>query len=147
MTDTMTHSIVREVNVNRTRTPQEALDVTAHNLHTRNVIVDNIPKGEGDKVEVVFFALDLSGRNGYISDDDLEKEFELRRLKPADLYSLAAVNEADLDFSNEKPNGTHWKDEKGNWCSAVFVHWGIGRHVLIRDGEKWDDRWWFAGLA
>jgi hypothetical protein len=109
--------------------------------------VDAMPKGEGNEVEVVFFKPDLSNRNGFISDDDLEKEFDLRGLMPADPISVAAVNEADPAFADEKPHGTHWKDAKGNWCCAAFNRWDDGREVIVdRDGSGWDDRWWFAGV-
>lgn len=139
--------IVRKVRVNRRRTPQEALDATGRSQHTDKEVVDSMPKGEGDEVEVVFFKPDLSQRNGYISDDDLEKEYELLGLKPADPISVAAVNEADPAFADEKPHGTHWKDAKGNWCFASFGCWVSGRRVRVRRfGGDWLGLWWFAGL-
>lgn len=139
--------VVRRATVNRTRKPQEALDATGRAQYTDRKVVDAMPKGEGDEVEVVFFKPDLSQRNGFISDDDLEKEFELCGLKPADPISVAAVNEADPAFADEKPHGTHWKDAKGNWCYAAFGRWFGGRrvHVYHRD-RGWSDDWWFAGV-
>ena len=95
----------------------------------------------------MFFKPDLSQHNDFISDDDLEKEFELRGLKPADPVSVAAVNEADPAFADEKPHGTHWKDAKGNWYYAAFFRWNGKRRVDVdRSGNDWDDRWWFAGV-
>ena len=139
--------IVRKVKVDRSRSPQEAIEATGRVQCTDRKIVDSMPKGDGDEVEVVFFQPDLSNRNGFISDDDLEKEFELRGLKPADPISVAAVNEADLAFADEKPHGTHWKDVKGNWCYAAFGHWFDGRAVDVnRVGDDWYDFWWFAGV-
>ena len=136
--------IVRHVKVNRNRTPQQVLDATGRKQYTDSKVVKAMPKGEGDETDVHFFKL---GR--YVSDADLEKEYELRGLKPADPYSLAAVNEADPAFADEYPNGTHWKDASGNWCYAVFNQWSGGeRGVSVsRDvGNDWDDYWWFAGL-
>lgn len=139
--------IVRKAKVNRSRSEQEALEATGRAQCTDRKVVDAMPKGEGDEVEVVFFKPDLSERNGYISDDDLEKEFELRGLKPADPISVAAVNEADPAFADEKPHGTHWKDAKGNWCYAAFRRWFDERKVCVdRDDDDWHDFWWFASV-
>jgi hypothetical protein len=139
--------IIRKVPVNRKRFPQEALDATGRVQYTNQEVVDAMPKGEGDEAEVVFFKPDLSERNGLISDDDLEKEFELRGLKPADPISVAAVNEADPAFADEKPNCTHWKDTEGNWYYAAFDRFGGKRWVDVRRNDGgWDDGWWFAGV-
>jgi len=139
--------IVRTAKVNRSRSEQETIEATGRAQYTDREVVDSMPKGESDEVEVVFFKPDLSERNGYISDDDLEKEFDLRGLKPADPVSVAAVNEADLAFADEKPHGTHWKDAKGNWCYAAFNRWHDGRKVYVRrNGFDWHDGWWFAGV-
>lgn len=139
--------IIRKVTVNRTRPPQETLNATGRKQYIDHIVVDAMPRGEGEEVEVVFFKLDLSKRNGFISDNDLEKEYELRGLKPADAYSLAAFNEADPAFADTHPNATHWKDASGSWCYAAFDRWNDERIVdVYRDGGDWSDRWWFAGL-
>ena len=140
--------IVRTAKVNRTRSKQEAIEVTGRAQYTDRKVVDAMPKGEGEEVEVFFFKLDLSERNSFISEDDLEKEFDLRGLKAADPISVAAVNEADPAFADTHPNATHWQDENGKWCYAAFDRWvGDGRRVFVyRDGDGWGDRWWFAGV-
>ena len=139
--------IIRRVCVDRTRSPQEALNATGRVQYTDCKVVKAMPKGEGDKIEVVFFKPDLSERNFFISDDDLEKEFDLRGLKPADPISVAAVNKADPAFADEKPHGTHWKDAKGNWCYAAFRRWCDERGVDAYLSDcGWDDFWWFAGV-
>lgn len=134
--------IVRRVTVNRSRTPEEALKATGRNRYTDDNVVAGMPRGEGDEAAVCFFKV---GR--YVSDDDLEKEYALRDLVPADAYSLAAVNEDDPSFGDDHPNSTHWKDSKSKWCCAAFDCWDGGRSVRVRrnDGD-WDGRWWFAGL-
>ena len=121
--EAVSNLIIRKAKVNRSRSSQEALDATGRMQYTDRKVVDSMPKGEGDEVEVIFFKLDLSNRNGFISDDDLEKEFKLRGLKPADPVSVAAVNEADPTFADEKPHATHWKNAKGYWCYATFHRW------------------------
>ena len=110
--------IIRTVKVNRNRSAKEALKATGRNLYVTDSVAKNMPKAETDEVEVILFKI---GRQ--ISDNDLEKEYELRGLKPADPYSLAAFNEADPAFADEHPNGTHWKDEDDKWCFAAFVRW------------------------
>lgn len=142
--------VIRRVMVNHNRTQQEALDATAREQYVDRKVVDNMPKGEGEEVEVVFFKPDLSKhlskRNNFISDDDLEKEFELRDLEPADPISVAAVNEADPSFADEKPHGTHWKNADGKWCFATFYCLYGWRGVVVnRNISGWDGSWWFAG--
>lgn len=146
--EVLSHLIVRHVNnVDRSSAPQEVLDATGRKQYTDSDVVNSMPKGEGEKTEVVFFKLDLSERGGYISDDDLEKEYELRGLKSADPYSLAKVNEDDPAFGDEKPNGTHWKNADGKWCFATFSRWRDGREVRVnRSDDDWVVNWWFAGV-
>ena len=144
--EAVSNLIVCKVSVKRSHSPQKALDATNRAQYTDRKVVDAMPKGEGDEAEVVFFKPDLSERNGFISDDDLEKEFELRGLKPADPISVAAVNEADPTFADEKPHGTHWKDTKGNWCYASFRSWDDKRKVFVGRANGWTNRWWFAGV-
>lgn len=81
----------------------------------------------------------------YLSDADLEKEYESRGLVPASPEQL--VEYVHPDFK-EKYLGTHWKDEDGNWCFAAFSRWGGDeRGVSVhRGGSDWSDRWWFAGV-
>lgn len=134
--------IVRRVKVNRTRSPQEALVATGRRLFVNDDVAKSMPKGVGEEVEVVFFTLDR-----HVSVSDLEQEYEKRGLKPADICSLAAVNEADPAFADEKPNGTQWKDDKDNYYCAAFNRWRVERAVDVdRHGRDWLGSWWFAGL-
>lgn len=134
--------IVRRVTVDRKRPPKAALEATKRNNYFNDSVVSAMPRGEGGEVEVVFFKV---GRS--LSDADLDKEYELRGLKPADPYSQAAVNEADPAFADDHPNGTHWKDSSEKWCYAIFDRWRVERNVFVsRDGFGWSDGWWFAGL-
>jgi len=141
--EAISNLIVRRVTVNRTCTPQEAIDATGRTQYTDRTIVDAMPRGEGEETEVIFFNL---GR--YVSDDNLDKEYELCGLIPADPYSLAAVNEADPTFADDHPNATHWKDSSGKWCYAAFDRFDDDeRGVFVsRSGDGWHDAWWFAGL-
>ncbi len=151
----LSNHFVREVRVNRSRSAQAALRAT-HCIQGDSVnheVVDVMPKGEGFKVEIVFFKPDLSILNGHISHDDLEKQYELLGLKPADPISVAAVNEADQGFLYEKSHCTHWKDAQGNWCNIRFYsgflyseNEFVGYVSVLPDSSGFDDQWWFAGI-
>ena len=130
--------IIRHVKVNRARTPQQALDAIGCVQHINHEVVEDMPRGEGEEVDVHFF---LVGH--YKSDEDLEKECESRGLVPADPFSLAAVNEADLVFAREHPNCTHWKDKGDRWC--YFACGGDGVRIYRRVAS-WSGSWWFAGV-
>lgn len=135
--------IIRVVKVDRNRTPQEALKATGRKQYVTDSVVAEMPHGEGEETEVIFFKI---GRR--INGDDLDKEYELRGLVAADPYSQAAANEADPAFADEHPNGTHWKNKDGKWCFAAFYRWfDVERYVSMRRGVYgWDDFWWFAGV-
>lgn len=134
--------VVRRVRVNRCRTPEQVIEATGRHQRINPNVVNAWPCGNGEEVEVWFFKLDR-----YISDPDLDREFELRGFKPADPYSIAAVNEADPAFADGHPNCTHWKDASGNWCYTAFYRWGGGRSVGVgRNSSGWGGHWWFAGL-
>lgn len=141
-TEAFSNTITRHVKVDRTRTPQAALAATNRKQYVTDNVVAAMPKGNGEEVEVFFFKLDR-----YVSDAELDKEYGLRGLVPADPYSLAAANEQDPAFADEHPNGTHWKDTQNKWCYAAFCRWGGGRRVdVYRNDGDWNDLWWFAGL-
>jgi hypothetical protein len=133
--------IIRRVTVNRSRTPQDMLDATSRKQYTDRNVVKAMPRGKGEEVEVYFFKL---GR--FVSDDELQKEYELRGLTP-DPYAQAQVNIDDPAFADERPNGTHWKDGDGRWCFAAFNQWRGERGVDVdRSDDDWYVDWWFAGV-
>lgn len=145
--EAVSNLLVRKVKVNRNHSPQEALEATGRVQYTNREVVDSMPKAAVDEVEIVFFKPDLSERNGYISDADLDHEYELRGLKPADPVSVAAANEADPEFADKTPHGTHWKDADGKWCFATFYRWSGKRNVNVnRYDSDWSGHWWFAGV-
>lgn len=134
--------IVRHVLVNRSRSWQEAIDATGRSKYLTDNVSLPQSEGEGEEADVVFFEIDR-----YISDSDLDKEYKLRGLKPADPYALAAVNETDPAFADHYPNGTHWKDADDNWCYVAFLRWRVERRVDVgRRGREWSGGWWFAGV-
>jgi len=149
--------IVRRVHVDGTRSAPMALNATRRdsNMCNDSTVFTGIPRGVSGDVEVVFFKADDSAfdQDDCISEDNLENQFTQRGLAPADLYSVAKVNEDDSDFANDHPNGTHWKDKSGRWCFVSFnrrfvygkcVH--IGYADEFPDGVWKGKGWLFAGI-
>jgi len=148
--DMIANQIARRISVDRTRTPQAVLDATGCKQYTDSKVVKTMP-GAGtttDEVEAVFFKPRPEAyKNGIISDDDLEREFEFQGLVPIDPYALAKVNEDDPAFADTHPNATHWKDKNGNWCYFAFGRWNGERRVSVRrNDDDWHGGWWFAGV-
>lgn len=148
--EAISNLIVRHVTMNRTRTPMEAINATGRNKYVNDAVVAIMPQGEGDEADMIFFKPDKLAydKNGLISDDEVARQYEMRGLKPADPYLLAAANEQDPAFADEHPNATHWKDANGNWCYAAFCQWSVDERIVNvrRSGLGWDDDWWFGGV-
>lgn len=145
--EAVSNLIVRRVKVNRTRTPQAALDATGRKQYTDQAVVDAMPRGEGDEAEVVFFKPDASCyKNGLISMAEVDRQYELRGLVP-DPYATEAVNEADSAFADLHPNAVQWQAAGGGWCCAAFDGWHGERDVDVnRRGSDWSDGWEFSGV-
>jgi hypothetical protein len=139
------------VRVNRSRSPQQAIEATGRALNIDREVVASMPKGDGDEVEIVFFKIVLFKldipKQHCLSDSDLKNEYLLRGLRPADPISIAAVNEADPAFADRKPHTSHWKDAKGCWCYITFHCWGGKREVVVHsNNDDHKDNEWFAGI-
>ncbi len=82
----------------------------------------------------------------YISDNDLEKEYESRGLTPASLADLIKYDKTNRKEMDEMEYvATHWKND--GWCYAAFGGWFGERRVRVDRGDRgWLDRWWFAGV-
>ena len=148
LVEAFSNMIVRHVKVDWKFTPQQALDATGRKQYTDKSVVESMPRGEDDEGDIYFFRVDPSTYGGHISDEDLDKEFKSHALKPADPYQLAKVNADDPAFADTHPNGTHWKDAKGQWCYVAFDRWSGERYVCVyRDASGWAGHWWFAGRS
>lgn len=110
--------IIRVVKVNRHCTPEEMLNTTGRQQEIDAEVITTMPCGRGEETEIVFFAVDR-----FVDPGDLEKEYEVCGLTPADPYSLAAVNRADPAFADERSNATMWRDPRGNWCGIEFYRY------------------------
>jgi len=136
----MEDRVARRVRSNRMRMPWQAILATQFRDYTiDDDVLCAMPRGIGDEVEVVFFLPDHC-----MSIDKLENEYRSRDLVPADPYSLAGINEADLHFSFDYPNSTYWKDRSGKWCQATFAGWSV--RIIYIDSEV-SDTMWCAGIV
>ena len=80
----------------------------------------------------------------YLTEEQLQKEYDARHLLPANPYDLAEYMEVHQD---EDWKATQWKDNDGKYCCAAFNRWDDGRGVDVRrrDGD-WRGGWSFAGV-
>lgn len=157
-TELLSNTIYRHVNVNRQLSPEEMINATGRNDNVSNRVLQTIPRGKGKITEIVLFSLD--GRT--VTDEQLDDEYEIRNLDPADPYSLSALNQDDPEFADKHPNCTHWINEKGEWCYITFGH-AEDRFVHVDSVDdasaSWDtiyfhrdaafpeyENWWYAGI-
>jgi len=149
LAEEISKQVVHIVAVDRKRTPKAALDASGRKQYTTKAVVDAMPHGTGNKVRLMYFKPDKSAyKNGWLSCDALDVEYEKRNLVP-DPQAQIDDNAANLEFANEVPNACQWKDDDGNWYYATFGRWDGERNVSVfvcRYGYDWRDRWWFAGV-
>lgn len=124
---------------NRKLDPKKVLEATGRNLYVDDDVVAEMPRGKGKTVTLEFFKV-----KGFITDDELAKEYAERGLVPVDPYTLAHVDDSKLDFDYY---ATHWKDKEGRWCYAAFGRWIARRSVNVnRYGRRWNEDLWRAGV-
>ncbi len=137
----VSNMITRRVRVNRRRAPWEALDAVncvqdfgcvVADIPKRMLIAENMPRGEGEEVEVLFFEPNCHGLSAGTANESLGKKFDLRGLKPADPYSLLAVKEVDPTFADHILLCTRWLDAEGFWCTMVFQKNPTGKEECVR---------------
>lgn len=132
--------ITRMVKVSRTRTPEEAIAATGRVPYIDQDVLAAMPRGEGDEVTVYFIKL-----GKWLSPYKLEQEVDRAGYRLADVYSAAAVSEADKAFADDHPYAVQWRDSDGEPCYASFSRWGGERDVYVyRCEDKWYDDWSFA---
>jgi len=139
--EAISEMIVRRVTVVRNRNPQEAISATNRTEYLNNEVVDDMPRCEGEEVEVYFFPL-----KKYTSVADVQRMMEECGLKP-DPYAVDAVNEQDPIFADKHPNFTQWVDKNGNHCYLAFSRWDGKRDVdCSRSESGWDGDWFVCGV-
>jgi hypothetical protein len=121
---------------------KKLLDSTKRTQYTNEEVVDSVKPCEPQKIE--FFTI-----GEYISDDNLEREYEKRGLIPANPYALTLFSkENETVMDDKKYVATHWKDVAGKWCYAAFGRRGGGERgvSVYRYDDGWFGSWWFAGV-
>ena len=137
MRNVIVHRHVKKVN--RSRTPQEALDALNRRRYTDDEVVMAMPRGQGEGAVIYFLPVD---RN-ISSNDDLEKEYQSNGWVAADPYSVAAVNEEYSVFADEHPNFAHWKNAQGQWCYLACDRDDGECNVFVRrDVRVWYSLGW-----
>jgi hypothetical protein len=138
----MSNTVCYPVTVLRTRSGKEALLATGRKPFFDDTVIVTMPQEDWTEGEISLFSI---GRD--VTDEEVEREFEVRGLKPVDPFALAAFNGVNPAFADDRPNCTHWKDKNGNWCYAAFDCSDDGRHAFVLGFEReWEAIWWFAGV-
>lgn len=110
------------------------------NLYKNDSVFISIPTGISEEIE--YFKLDR-----YITDNELEEEYESRGLSPVSPYSLILSRINNPEIEKLEYTATHWKDADGKWCFAAFGRRGVERYLRVfRLDYDWHDFWWFAGV-
>ncbi len=135
--EAMSEIIIRRARVDRTRTPQEAIDATGRRQFVDEKILATMPIGEGEEVDVWFIPI-----KRFVPASEVPAFLAQYGLVP-DPRAQAAVNEDDPAFADEHPNGTQWDDN----CCLSFFGWSDERGVdCSRGGDGWDGYWFLAGV-
>lgn len=143
LVETVSTIFTRSVSgINRNQTPQEALDATGREQYTNQSVVDAMPRGEGENVELKFFELDYDP-----TPTELDAEYESRGLK-ADPFALCKHMDDDPAFADHRPVACQWGlGENGAASYAVFDRWFGERFVgVCRFVSDWLGGWSFAGV-
>jgi hypothetical protein len=137
----MTKERVLVSGINRNQTLPEVLDALDATMDPS--VVDTMPRGEGEDVELEFFELDYDS-----TPRELDAEYERRGLK-ADPFALAkhmADNPASADVRSV---ACQWDlGEDGEASYAVFHRWDGELSVdVFRGGGRWQCGYRFAGVC
>ncbi|MFZ2167917.1 MAG: hypothetical protein WAV50_03575 [Minisyncoccia bacterium] len=131
-------TIVRHVRVDRTRTPQAVIDATGRKQYVEKEVLETIPKGEGNEVDVYF----VPKNSLPLLKKEISAFLAQYGLVP-DPRAQAAVNEQDPSFADEYPNGTQWGDKNflkfGGWGDRPGVSCGC-------DDDGWIAPWFLSGV-
>lgn len=158
--------------VDRSRTPQEAIDtlkgveqeVEAEVLATMpggNISLGVVHRTKRDDADYslaqTVVVQSPSGGEGDVfclfqmeheaTDEEIWEEYRLRGLRPADGYEVCRINEGKSDFTYKYPNVTIWQVGDAWHFIACYAHLGkfyvrVKAHVK----KQWNKGFWFVGV-
>jgi hypothetical protein len=135
--------IVRDFSVDLSLVGMDAVNATGRAFYGDKNVVANMPRATLPEGKLQFFQ---TGR--YTPVGEVDAEYAKRGLRPVDPHTLCAFNAANPEFADTHPNGTQWKDIKGNFCCACFDRSSGERGVFVLQFDVvWGDDWWFAGVG
>ena len=138
--EAISNCIIRKVKVNRSLTPQQAIDATCRTKYLNDEVVREMPMGEGEEVDLYLIPFKKK-----LAVDDLEKEVDKAGFVLVDPITLCALNEQEPTLADTFPNATQWRDKNGKACCAYFGRWGDGRKVdVYRLDSDWLGSWFFG---
>jgi hypothetical protein len=129
--------IVRHFKIDRSKTPEQMIAVMGKKVYVDKKVLETMPLDGPDKGDLFFFP----GKR-FIPIAELAGEYERRGLVPHYLAQLQ-VNNDDLVFADEHPNGMQWDK---NSFAAFYRYFNERNTDVSRRVSDWDERWWFAGL-
>lgn len=84
----------------------------------------------------------------WMTEQELDEKYKALNLVAIDAYTLAILNETDPRLCEKYPNGTHWKDQDGNWCFGKCTSVAGKQSLRIGyGGIGWCKNLWFAGFS
>ncbi len=147
LAEEINQQIVHIREVNRGRSPLEALKACGRKLYVTESVAAAMPRGTGKNVRLIYFKPGPECyRDGLLSCVALAQEYKNRGLVP-DPQAQIDDNAANPEFADTMPNACQWVDADGNYCCAAFNRWADERDVYVgRGGGDWCDDWSFAGV-
>jgi hypothetical protein len=141
------NQIIHQVIVDRSRTPQQALNACGRDqIEVYDEVVETIPLFTTTQVRLVYFKIKKQSLRHEISCSELQNEYEKRGLIP-DPQAQIDDNIAHPEFADEKLNVCQWIDKDGFYCWAIFEFSQGTRSVgVASSNNSWDLDCWFAGV-
>ena len=163
---------IPRLKVDRSRTPQEAIDsLKGVEREVEAEVLATMPGGDASSnaahrikgagadysLAETIVVQGPSGGEGDVfyffqmekeaTDEEIWEEFRLRRLRPADAYEVCRINEGNSDFTYKYPNATIWQ-VGGVWhFIACYAHLGrLYVRVKVHTSSQWNKGFWFVGV-
>ena len=139
--------VVRDILVNRSRMQEEAIGVLRRKQYVDKKALKGMPREGNDKIDVYFFRYRCAWAHRRITDNELAMMYRQRGLRP-DPYAQAAVHEVIEEFSDKFPNALQYKNDREEWCCAMYCT--DDRRPFVRIGRscgEWGNGYyWFSGV-